>query len=1035
MTEADLARFAEYAEGELKAARTTSFEWTEDPSLPEGWKSRMSEAKKFYLAPTNEQFPVRRLVLRFMVEQGYSEADLEVTRRSLVEEGWTESDLLPADWRFRSNPKKPGTNYFLTKDGLYFKSLKTTRDYAALNCSHDILKKLEEFAIFESRKSRLEEVSSTWEEDESLPQGWKLRHIEGVKGRIFYLAPNGDSFPSRQSALRFLIQNGKSQPDIEKMREGLHCENWYSHSLLPIGWKMRSTEKAKNIKVFLTRDAKFIPGYKKAAMFIKTSKEFSKTDSTRFEQLISQESLSCRDESYEWMIDQYLPIGWKFRCQEGKTEKEYFLAPDQSQYTSRRSAYQALIKQGATEEELALMREGLVNCSAFGQNWEVEPLLPAGWLYRETVNTGVKVAILSDQGSLFKSYKTAMDFMEQSTRFTTEDVDRLKKLIVERAEMRREGLLKQKRPVGAGPKDELNDTDDSLEIGHRLREVAPELKLEIKQELEECERATEIPGQVNKIDEVSEARGKGKINIELGNQRIKEKPDPDDLLTKNNIEQVKAQSRPVKEDWKINKGKQVLSLNNCIYGIGWESSPLLPKGWKFHQVSRTFQTDKGEVLQSYSKTLQHMMVTEGYSDVELDNMQRFIEEKDAAGEEWDSELESMEEEEQIGSVMDQIKTSHSGLLQASKESQRTYQILKSDSPLRFMVKAEQATRKQKSEWSQECNQSGKKRRTSDDWQSSPSIPAGWKVRNEGKGKAEYFLSPAGAQLPSRRAGLQFLVREGSSPALVEEMRSLLRLEGYQSHEHLPESWTMKYTFTDINNVWLSILNAEGDEFKSFLKAEEFMKADPRYSETHLEQLKLLVEEKAIERRLSDPAWRKDSSVPKGWKLRPASDSKSKSEKEFLLSKDGRQFPGRRVALKAMVEEGWDSVQVEEMRNKLPHEGWREKEGLPRNWFVKKGSDRAAQFVTETGEKLESTKRAVLWLRNKDREAEVCTLLLMFDGRILFCKSHKYFASNALKFRLNWCWHSRRSECIKVSDRCLCACLMSERLTRSYIDIY
>merc|ERR1719370_700300 len=304
-----------------------------------------------------------------------------------------------------------------------------------------------------------------------------------------------------------------------------------------------------------------------------------------------------------------------------------------------------------------------------------------------------------------------MDFMEQSTRFTTEDVDRLKKLIVERAEMRREGLLKQKRPVGAGLKDELNDTDDSLEIGHRSREVTPELKLEIKQEWEECERA----GQVNKIDEVSESKGKRKINIELGNQRRKEKPDPDDLLTKNDIGQVKDQSRPVKEAWNINKGKKVLSLKNSINGIGWESSPLLPKGWKFHQVSRTFRTDKGEVLQSYSKTLQHMMVTERYSDVEMDNMQKFIEEKDAAGEEWDSELESMEEEQQIGSVMDQIKTSHSGHFQASIESKRTYQILKSDSPLRFMVKAEQATRKQKSEWSQECYQPGKKRRTSDDW--------------------------------------------------------------------------------------------------------------------------------------------------------------------------------------------------------------------------------------------------------------------------------------------------------------------------------
>ena len=71
-----------------------------------------------------------------------------------------------------------------------------------------------------------------------------------------------------------------------------------------------------------------------------------------------------------------------------KLEKEYFLAPDLSQYTSRRSAYQALIKQaipiyqpfkaknrcfeqGASETELALMREGLVACSAFGQNWGV----------------------------------------------------------------------------------------------------------------------------------------------------------------------------------------------------------------------------------------------------------------------------------------------------------------------------------------------------------------------------------------------------------------------------------------------------------------------------------------------------------------------------------------------------------------------------------------------------------------------------------------------------------------------------------------
>merc|ERR1719500_2069226 len=140
---------------------------------------------------------------------------------------------------------------------------------------------------------------------------------------------------------------------------------------------------------------------------------------------------------------------------------------------------------------------------------------------------------------------------------------------------------------------------------------------------------------------------------------------------------------------------------------------------------------------------------------------------------------------------------------------------------------------------------------------------------------------------------------------------MLRFEGYQAHKHLPENWLIRYVFTDIKSTWVSILNQEGEEFKSFLKAQEFMQADPRYDESHVEQMKLLVEEKAVERRLNDPAWRKDSSVPKGWKLRSAADPKAKGEKEFLLSKDGRQFPGRRVALRAMVEEGWDPAKDEE----------------------------------------------------------------------------------------------------------------------------
>ena len=239
------------------------------------------------------------------------------------------------------------------------------------------------------------------------------------------------------------------------------------------------------------------------------------------------------------------------------------------------------------------------------------------------------------------------------------------------------------------------------------------------------------------------------------------------------------------------------------------------------------------------------------------------------------------------------------------------------------------------------------------------------------GKAEFFLSPDGSQLPSRRAGLQLLVQEGSPEAKIQEMRSMLRFEGYQEHEHLPENWLIRYVFTDTCSN-LSILNQEGEMFKSFLKAQEFMQADPRYDESHVAQLRLLVEEKAVERRLSDPAWRKDSSVPKGWKLRAATDPKAKGEKEFLLSEDGRQFPGRRVALKVMVEEGWDPVKIEEMRQKLLYEGWVEQEGLPKDWFAfSLGKGKGRHFVTETGERLKSAVQAAVWLREKQRGGEVC----------------------------------------------------------------
>ena len=80
-------------------------------------------------------------------------------------------------------------------------------------------------------------------------------------------------------------------------------------------------------------------------------------------------------------------------------------------------------------------------------------------------------------------------YFPESARFTAEDVERLKKLIEEKAEMRREGLLKQRRPV---VKVELDGEGEEAGIEPETEgERTPGLKLEIKQELEKQEMEQE----------------------------------------------------------------------------------------------------------------------------------------------------------------------------------------------------------------------------------------------------------------------------------------------------------------------------------------------------------------------------------------------------------------------------------------------------------------------------------------------------------------------------------------------------------------
>ena len=1389
LTEKDVDKFEKFAQENTKLSRNTIYEFVEDASLPKGWKIRHSEQKVFIISPTNEQFTVRRLALKFMMDNNYPEDEIEFMRKHLREDKWEDHPLLPFGWKVKSQEVKSNCKHFLTRDCIYFKSYKSAIEHvkSSNSFSQSDLTNLEEFAVEQSRKSR--GANYNWQNDESLPHGWKIRQHPGPKEKKFYLAPNGDSFPAKRNVLKFMVDNEMKDKDIEKIREGLIEEGWHSHKLLPNDWKVKSANSEKNSKKFLTKNVTMIHGFKQASQYIKN--HLTSTDLERFEEYSAEESNTTRSEHYVWLEDEYLPSGWKMRSGDGIKEREFFLAPNLTQFTSRRSAYQHMIQEGYSEEDLGRMRQSMVDSVTPGMSWEVSRYLPADWLYRETSSSGFEgknihasVHILTVEGQLFKSYKTAQDFMEDpSTKYRTEDVENLKALIISKCDMRRtvlndwkpsntlpEGWMlrtgtgKEERTFVLSPdKQQYSSRKNALQ--HMLKNDFPKIKIQemrgcLKHETFETSEnlpvtwffkisSSDIHGQhkmflttngeeiksfskaleymmmndgysdedMDKLQKfieektvqkrlnsddwvkdetvpegwmsrISEASGKqyflGPDGEEFPSRRLalqhmitegfpreevetmrlllqlegwqtrdglpegwmyrgqsstddsgtklttssifilaedgtmfdsfkkasnymeqSDKFDDDDILNINDFAaQLTEDKKMVKTDWKeVNSlprgwkvkntgAKQVFvsptdeifpnrrvalkfmidtnypksdveHMKASLKLESWKEDPMLPTDWMFKKVgkdvhflsregdmligfqnaktylmsndeydpddfdgfnmftdslsvrtsmtkyiwnemdqtipegwksrltgSKTFflspkglsfssrraafqhmikqDTDKGEAeemkmhlshegwemspllpegwlhkhrdgkvtgshnqlltmegnhIESYRLAFEYMKSLSYYTEKDLDGMRALMEEKSAA-----KRLSNLSEWSTSPTLPTRWKIKNSGQTQKefflgpdgrqfpcrkaalqhmikekypAMEVEEMRQCLRHEGwetnrnlPKDWRIRSKGSSQKKNDGYTflstdgdefksavravehmkdnpdlyddyeiealkvflEECSVLG--RMSNFEWERDETVPSGWKSRLSGQ--RTLFLSPDGKGFPCRRAAYQHMIQESYPEEEVEDMRKLLRHENYEIHSHLPAGWRIRYT----NAKAMSILSSEGQEFKSFLKTQEYLQSTNKYSESHLDDLKLLCEEKATERRQGDASWEEDPSVPGGWKMRVTVDGK-KNEKEFFLAPDGRQFTGRRVALKTMIEDGFPEDSINEMRSKLVYEGWQTATSLPQHWYVKYPEGRcnkSHQFVTDTGDRLPSIKAALDFLQ-------------------------------------------------------------------------
>ena len=204
-----------------KKDNAVSNDWKTSEDLPAGWMLRVTTGEKagptekrkrgsrtytYIRDPNGRPFFGRKQALQFMLERGYSTAEVEMMRKGLIHEGWTDHHLLPKGWKVRGQGP---TVDFLTEQAEVIKNEKNAITFIKANYSLDTQEKFKTF--MENNKNKKRRISNIeFQDDKSLPKGWKSKgNVRlGKPGTAFYiLSPTDEQFSARRVALRFAREN------------------------------------------------------------------------------------------------------------------------------------------------------------------------------------------------------------------------------------------------------------------------------------------------------------------------------------------------------------------------------------------------------------------------------------------------------------------------------------------------------------------------------------------------------------------------------------------------------------------------------------------------------------------------------------------------------------------------------------------------------------------------------------------------------------------------------------------------------------
>ena len=381
-TDGDVKQVTELMSENSKQKRLYNHTEIQNKKMSTSLKLSNSRNKEFYIASDGTQFVTKRLALKFLLEKGFPQNEIENVRDSMERDGWKRDTLLPENWMYRSLNHR--ALVFITNEGDTLRGVQTCQEFIENNYDREEIKNFKSFLDIVSVKGRSNRY--TWNDnDGTVPEGWKSRRTET---KLYILSPDGQQFCSRKQCLQYMIRESFEQEEVEDMIKMCRHEGWETSDFLPKNWIIKTSKRFyKGLNTIsaeiMSELGEVFDSYKTCISFMESRDEYSQVDinkilklmdaNTKYKNIPTKEA-----REQQWEEDGTLPPGWKVRKEErAGTLTEIFLSNQGKQLVSRASALAHMVSLCHPEEDLLRLRSGL---AVFG--WEEDPFLPEGWLTR-----------------------------------------------------------------------------------------------------------------------------------------------------------------------------------------------------------------------------------------------------------------------------------------------------------------------------------------------------------------------------------------------------------------------------------------------------------------------------------------------------------------------------------------------------------------------------------------------------------------------------------------------------------------------------